>query len=347
MAHQIYINDLTVRFPKTTKNAAFSRRRVISSSPWEFVSLWLRQNANSNSQIYWQQAREFWNSSKELSVSAAPLPLYYSFMNAAKALLEAKGQNYVPYHGASGFDLRSRGGAVRLGNEGVKLKEGGIIPSVSKYFDEAEIVRKYSLAEVLSNLPFVHRAFSICFARAEIFLSISRPRYMTDDSGQAWFRADLPSEHNHPSTLRTLPSTLVHRRLSGNDVIESAIKFPWSGSRKPSDADISELQMFHQSIRRDIKFISGPRSYWYVKRRLRAYKAIDRNGITLILMAMHRMSEIARYKPVELTSLLDSSQNWLIYEFVKVAQNQFIDEIAAEITGLEIAPAGVRQSAFD
>ena len=63
-------------------------------------------------------------------------------------------------------------------------------------------------------------------------------------------------------------------------------------------------------------------------------------------MAMHRFSEITRYKPVELNRLLKSRENWLIYEFVEVARNQFIDEIAAEITGFEISPAGVRQGFF-
>jgi hypothetical protein len=63
-------------------------------------------------------------------------------------------------------------------------------------------------------------------------------------------------------------------------------------------------------------------------------------------MAMHRMSEIARYKPLELNRLLEGRRNWILYEFTRVAQNQFIDEIAAEITGYEISPAGVRQSTF-
>lgn len=77
-----------------------------------------------------------------------------------------------------------------------------------------------------------------------------------------------------------------------------------------------------------------------LRRRLAAFPILK------AFMAMHRVSEIARYKPVELNRLLEGSKNWLIYEFVEVARNQFIDEIAAEITGFEISPAGVRQSMF-
>lgn len=63
-------------------------------------------------------------------------------------------------------------------------------------------------------------------------------------------------------------------------------------------------------------------------------------------MAMHRLSEISRYKPIELNRLLNGRRNWIIHEFIRSAPKQFLDEISAEITGQEISPAGVRQSAF-
>ena len=348
----IRISDRQVRFHRGICNADFSERRVIASSPWEFVSLWLRKHGNADAKIYWEQARHFFESARELPVQSAPLPLYYSFMNAVKALLETKRIPYLPYHGVAGFDMRA-GGRVLLDNEGIKIKAGGILPSLISYFNETAIDSKYSLSDVLSNLAFIHRSFSIVYKRKEIFLSIHEPRYVKAESGRARFQATLPPEHTHGQTINTMPAAFLVRRVDdgdeddwGDHVIESVGTFAWSGARCPTDADIRNLTTFHKSMRLNINYIAGVQPYWYVKRNLATYQRIDRNNLVLILMAMHRMSEIARYKPVELDNLLKGAKNWIVHEFIRAAQNQFIDEIAAEITGYEISPAGIRQSAF-
>jgi hypothetical protein len=57
---------------------------------------------------------------------------------------------------------------------------------------------------------------------------------------------------------------------------------------------------------------------------------------------MHRLSEICRYKPIELASFLAGQKNWLLSEFIEVAAGQFIDEIATELTGFQIMTANIR-----
>lgn len=349
MSEQIRISDHRVRFPRAIKKPNLQERRVIASSPWEFVSLWLRKNGKGNAGVFWEQARHFFDSAKELPVQSAPLPLYYSFLNATKALLETKSFPYNPYHGVGGFDMRTpTNGRIRLDNEGVKIKRRGILPSLVSYFGEAEQNDTYSLADILSNLAFIHRAFALSYSRAELFLSVQNPRYVKANAGQARFEADLPAEHSHGQTLNTLPPAFKTRKLENKKehVLESVATFLWSGARRPTTADIQALCSFHSQLRLDINYISTTEPYWYVKRNLANYTRINRNNLVLMYMAMHRMSEISRYKPIELNRLLDGRRNWIIYEFVRVAQNQFIDEIAAEITGYEISPAGVRHSTF-
>lgn len=353
MSQIIHISDRPVRFHRATCGPDFSERRVIASSPWEFVSLWLRKNGNADAKIYWEQARHFFESARELPAQSAPLPLYYSFLNAVKALLETKGAPYNPYHGVAGFDMRA-GGRVLLDNEGIKIRAGGLLPSLISYFAEAENDTNYSLSEVMSNLAFIHRAYAISYRRKELFLSIQDPKYVKAGLGRARFRATLPKEHTHGQTINTIPAAFSVRVLNDGEgqngtsvhVIESVNTFAWSGARRPTVADLSSLAGFHRELRLDINYISGAQPFWYIKRNLAAYRRIKRNNLVLMLMAMHRMSEIARYKPTELTNLLKGPRNWIVYEFVRGAQNQFIDEIAAEITGYEISPAGVRQSTF-
>ena len=54
------------------------------------------------------------------------------------------------------------------------------------------------------------------------------------------------------------------------------------------------------------------------------------------MAAMHRLSEIARYKPEQLNRLMHSKENWLIHEFISQSLDQFIDELAAQITKQDI-----------
>ncbi len=57
---------------------------------------------------------------------------------------------------------------------------------------------------------------------------------------------------------------------------------------------------------------------------------------------MHRISELCRYKPLQLSSFLSGQQNWLLSEFIQRASIQFFDEIASEITGYRFLAPNVR-----
>ena len=358
MGDYIRMADRPVRFARATCAPEFEERRVIASSPWEFVSLWLRKNGHADAKAYWDQAKHFFESARELPAQSAPLPLYYSFLNATKALLEVKGIPYSPLHGVAGFDLRrSQAKAkIHIDNEGLKIKGAGVLPTLVQYFGEPEIATNYTLAEVFSNLAFIHRAYALSYSKREIYLSIAFPRYVREANKQARFQADLPEEHCRGQIRNTLPAHFRARELTPQEaedwgsesewVVESVDTFGWSGSRRATAADHAALKAFHKAIRLDVQYIAGVEPNWYIKRNLAGYRNIRRNNLTLMFMAMHRMSEIARYKPLELNRLLGGRRNWILYEFTRVAQNQFIDEIAAEITGYEISPAGVRQSSF-
>lgn len=357
MSIEIRISDRAVRFARATHLPDFRGKRIIASTPWEYVSLWLRKNKLNTAEIFWSQARNFFEAARDLPTEAAPLPLYYAFLNATKTLLEAKSIPYSNYHGISGFDMRREpNDRLRLDNEGLKIKRAGVLPSLISYFGESEVTDIYNLKEILSNLAFIHRSYTTSYGTRELFLSIFNPRYVRAGQGQARFEADLPREHCHGQTVGTFPAAFRLRELTQEEwdeatfesghVLETVDTFAWSGARRPSEEDLTSLCEFHRRLRLDINYISGDRPNWYLKRCLADFNRINRNNLTLMFMAMHRFSEITRYKPVELNRLLKSRENWLIYEFVEVARNQFIDEIAAEITGFEISPAGVRQGFF-
>jgi YaaC-like Protein len=75
---------------------------------------------------------------------------------------------------------------------------------------------------------------------------------------------------------------------------------------------------------------------------VRGPKRLARSPLTMTLLAMHRLSEICRYKPMELASFLAGQKNWLLTEFIRMAPPQFVDELAAELTGLQFMAPNVR-----
>src|SRR4051794_22560707 len=57
-------------------------------------------------------------------------------------------------------------------------------------------------------------------------------------------------------------------------------------------------------------------------------------------MAMHRLSEIARYNPDAMARHFDSQHNWVLSEFINLALDQYLDELASELTGHEFMSRG-------
>jgi len=57
---------------------------------------------------------------------------------------------------------------------------------------------------------------------------------------------------------------------------------------------------------------------------------------------MHRLSEICRYRPSDLLSLLNGQKNWLLSEFLSIAPPQYLDEIACEMTRHQMMIPNVR-----
>jgi hypothetical protein len=133
------INDRDVGPHKATKVPNLGARTVLTNSHWEYVSLWLRRERKTSALFYWQQAQTFAQAAEGMPVSSAPLLLYYSYMNATKALLSAKSVPFDEHHGVRAHNIRPPAGKIALSNEGVRIMNRGIAPALSQYLMEAEI----------------------------------------------------------------------------------------------------------------------------------------------------------------------------------------------------------------
>jgi hypothetical protein len=137
---------------KAVIDPLLTSRNVLTNSPWTFVALWLKRNRKQRALFYWEQAEEFHKASLGLPLRAAPLLLYYCFMNATKALLVAKGVSFDEWHGVSAYPKVVAGAKRTFAGEGVKIHTKGILPSLSHYYGEAEPSTTHTLQELFFNM---------------------------------------------------------------------------------------------------------------------------------------------------------------------------------------------------
>lgn len=116
-----------------------------------------------------------------------------------------------------------------------------------------------------------------------------------------------------------------------------------NGAKRNQDSLSSEFKNENDELRREFQYIRSSKKLWYLKRTaLNHSEVMNLNSMLIIMAAMHRVSEIVRYKPEQMAHLLNSKENWLLHEFLTLALDQFIDELAAEITGQDIMCTGVK-----
>lgn len=339
---RIKLKGKEIRPHKSVVSPELAARNVLTNSPWDFVDLWMKKEKQKYALFYWTQARVFHEASKGLPTQSAPLLHYYSFMNAVKALLTAKGISFDEHHGVAAYNMRSATSKISLTNEGVKIKQSGVLPSLSSYYGESETANRFSLQELLFNLPYIHRTYCLTYpSQTDMFIPIKNAEFVVNKSTeQAYCRARLSKDFSTAQVIKRLPAAFIEDAEKG--VIRSTATVPFSRPGKPTSADINNLISLHNALRHDLQYINGAQTLWYIKSEAAGPKRISKLPATLTLAAMHRLSELSRYKPLELDSFLSGQKNWLLSEFIQQAPNQFFDEIASEITGHQFLIPNVR-----
>jgi hypothetical protein len=321
-------------------------KNVLTNSPWTFVSLWLKRNRKPAALFYWEQANEFYNASVGLPLRSAPLVLYYCFMNAAKALLVAKGVTFNERHGVGAAPI-APGQKPSFRNESVHIHQHGILPSLATYYGEGEKSSTHSLQELFFNMVFIHRTYCLTYrSQKEMFLPLARCCYVVDKSKkEIFFKADIETNVPFNFAIKKLPTGFVAAQEVGPHAIRTVAHLSWRKPGRPTEANIRELVDFNRVLRKELHYINGTQTLWYLKIRTAGPRRLDRQLPTLILAAMHRLSEICRYHPLQLDSFLAGQKNWLLSEFIQMSATQFIDEIASEMTGHQFLIPNVRAAA--
>lgn len=248
-ARELQIKNRSCYFRKSISKPEFGTERVLARDAFDYALLWLKRN-KKEAVPYWEQARTYYNASKQLPPDASPLTLYYCYLNAIKALLVVKGQQFADRHGVGGrFEASKRA----LANEIISFQSSGIVAALSSYLDEDTHDNSSNLKDILSNLPFIHRAFRHTFtSHPEMFIPIRNVVYRKHPSDDyVWLTADIEGRFADGRTLTTLPPGLESDSgYKDRCVIRTKRRvkwYPYKCERSEKDSALARLQNFHRN----------------------------------------------------------------------------------------------------
>lgn len=321
--------------------------------------------------FYWKQAYAFYKASKELPIESRPLVAYYSMLNAVKALISYKEKfvdDFITDFSSHGLHENSDtigcddSNGTYMAEEsldviGVERYRYGVFAHFGKMLDDEfdtvwPVKTSWKLKKLLYNLAFVHRAYVTTYSSRnkkiqEQFLPLvtgEAPAYHKANDGNLYLIIKLDRKHFSTNAIK-LPNQLVNALPSNiySEPNQGFILRSTMGAKRYKDSVSSELKELNYRQRKNFQYIKATRRLWYLKLERHNNDSIRVNSMLIMMASMHRFSEIVRYKPEQMEKLMKSKENWLIHEFLEHALDQFIDEIASEITGNEILPPGVRE----
>lgn len=370
----IHYKGKSLRMIKSYTFQDFRKHTVLTDETFTFVDFYFstrqktmkykqelikERHGNANKfhyKFYWEQSQEFYKAAKQLPIQSSPLASYYSMLNAVKALIAYRTEyidDFINDFAAHGLNEDNSNANIGddLNTISIKRKGFGIFGRFgtimdSDFDDQWAAGSCYTIEQLLYNLPFVHRAYVMTYDKRstkinELFVPLiagTSPEFHKGNDGRAYLTFKLDPEYFPPSST-TVPQNVLSTFTEDFELIgERGFFFKSISGAKWNRGSVSnELKALTKELRKQFLYIKSARRLWYLKRqRLRNREVLNVNSMTIILAAMHRFSEIVRYKPEQLNRLMHSKENWLIHEFLTLALDQFIDEIAAEITGQEI-----------
>lgn len=315
--------------------------------------------------FYLKQAAMYYQAAKNEPFEVSMLSSYYCMLNLAKSYISFK-STYVDefVQDFSDHGIQEDYGSEGTGFEGISVRYkqqrfnrrnlpinmfGGVFPMFAgkldtNFRDVWQIDDGKTLKTLLYNLPFVQSSYMNTYSTTknrleELFIPLpvdNPPSLYQVSSTRLTLKVDIDEGY-----LKSLDGEVSNEIIS---TITSKLKFEdgtfYSAETvtKNTNAKISgDLSRLNQELRKYFVYNGGNHALWYLKRTgLENNNVLNLSTLTINMAIMHRLSEIARYKPEQLTRLMNSNENWLLHEYMGAALDQFVDELASEITGRNV-----------
>lgn len=235
-ASKITLSSKPVSPHKSFSNPDFKAKAAHVTDRFQYVDMWLRQSGDDGKAalVYWRQAANFYRANLAVDELAKPLTSYYCILNMVKALLVSKGQNMARIqHGVSGYSIGTK---TALSNEIVKFKFSGVLPYLSRFFEEpVSGIDECNLLDLLYNLPHIHRAYCMTIPsrkNKELYIPLKDCGfYRVDGTSECFFRGYLTSGWSIQRTGRKLPAGFEFDPTTEDGVLAVRRKkrFRWEG----------------------------------------------------------------------------------------------------------------------
>ena len=328
--------SLRMKKPYTTQD--FTKHTVLTDDVYTYVSFFfdvhkkaMKFNDQQNKEkygdpnqykynFYWKQSEIFYKSAKAIDVEASPVAAYYCMLNAAKAYISYTSESaddFVKDFGGHGILEDKDDAGNDLSTISIKHKDWGVFPLFASKLDEdfynvwPNRNISYSLKTLLYNMAFIHRAYMMTYAEKsrtidELFIPLERgttPTFYKANDGKAYLVSKIDKRYFSPSATK-IPSDYIRSFGETNYNVYSNNQF-WlisSNNAKYNSGSVSsEIKELNAQYRKNYTYIKGNNRMWYLKRtQIQNDDVVNLSNMTLIMAAMHRISEIARYKPEQL-----------------------------------------------
>lgn len=361
-------NSVSVRLRKAYRDADLSSHTVLTDDVFQYVDFFFKTHKknikNSSGKkidqhylFYWQQSKNFYNATKMLPIESSSLPMYYCMLNAVKAYLLYNANNYdelkgeLSKHGLKEGNTDSDEHPLCLDSIYVRRDMRGVFSAFSKKiqgdFDTLWSSGKssaISLKQLMYQIPFVHSAYISTYRtprKNEKFIPLfpnQSPRFMYSRDRKIRLVVDL-DRHYFKQNATTIPDE-VKTAFPDELLVNESNAFQLVSRDSYAKREIA---CKYNELRDMFSYIKADRRIWYLKKKPLNSSDIDNiNSMSLEIAIVHRFSEIVRYKPEQMVKLLAGKENWLIHEFLSLALDQFMDEIACEITKQEIMSTRIK-----
>ena len=366
---ELRLNNRSLWMMRPYTNADYSQIVILTKSVFNFVEAWILKEVASGRLTdkkplhYWHQAKHYYEVGTDLRSEVKPLMNYYCCLNTVKCLLSVLGQDVRNIkHGVSWEKSQN----INLDDQKIKFLGVGALKGLRTIIGKDDGEHTFSLKTLLYNLVVVHRAYVYTFDNEpEIFIPIKSLKfYYRGSTDKITIAFDLKKDIELSVLKTNIPSCFQFTTKSTSDwvkvrdlAIDEKLKWgiendkiffryknekDWDES-KPTPYKQTILTKLHNTLRPYFQYIISDSPIWYLKKEDNLNPNILNYSSTVISYAiMHCLSEMVRYAPDLYKDFLESEYSWLISEFVEVGMDQFIDEIASQITGLNIMRSGVK-----
>lgn len=319
-------------------------QRVLSNDPWAFLNSQLRNKLsgtrgvnkeNIERAIYYSSlAEDFYRCAESIPLPASGTLLYYGMLDLVKCFLSVNGVQLEAQPEHHGLTLLA-------GEERTIEVKGRLKNCVNIFYEFAHFLGKpvtrsseHRLEQLLSHVPEIHGIYSSLGHIKKRKLLPVDISFITNEKRDKLF-TKIQYSKNQKTKVQAEHFYKGNRKTYFREALDVECCFCFVAKRRKSVT----LQNFHRIYRNIIsdyeKFDIVPLLTSEGYRYYVDLRPGELSHLSYTLAAMFYLGSAARYRPLEIKSVLEGDLRPLVSEFVSLAPKQFLYQMVSRITNRE------------